>query len=110
MTTSQQFGQALKTISNYKLKLENGLVQNAPNDITVDIKKNNIKQVFSIFQLYYSFDVMQKLKWENLNAKDLETLKTTDFNNQWKYRGFGIMALEPLKNTINTFLNSNLSI
>ncbi len=110
MVISQQFYVALKTISDYKLQLENGLAHYAPKDINVDIKKIISKQVFSIFQMYYSKYVMQRFKWENLKAMELETLKTIDFNKLRRYRGFGIMAEKRIKNTINTFSNSNISI
>lgn len=110
MIISQHFDEALKTISVRKLQLENGLIHYAPKGIKTDIKKIISKQVFSIFQMYYSNDVMKNFKRENLIAMDLETLKNTDFNKLNSYRSFELTAEKRLMNTINTFSNSNLSI
>lgn len=103
MITLQQFDEALKTISDYKLQLENGVFQNAPKGITVDIQKKISKHTFLVLQNYFVDHLNQDLKLENLKAIELETMNTIDFKKLRMYRGFGIMAEKRLKNTIKTF-------
>jgi len=111
MITSQQFDEALKTISDYKFQLETRLVQSAPKVVIVDIQNKINKHIFFNLQSYFSDYLKLELEWENLKAMELETLKTIDFNKLRRYRGFGLMAEERLKNTINTFsINSDISI
>ena len=38
MITSQQFDDALKTISDYKFQLEKGLIVNTPKPVLIDIQ------------------------------------------------------------------------
>ena len=103
MITSQEFDEALKTISDYKSQLEKALVQTDPEYVIVDIQKKISKHTFYTLMYYYSDHLNLELEWENLKSMNLETLKTIDFNKLRRYRGFGLMAEERLKNTINTF-------
>lgn len=111
MITSQQFDEALKTILDYKFQLENGVFQNGYKVITVDIQKELSKYTYLALQHYFENYLKQELKWENLKAMDLETLKNIDYKKLRRYRGFGLMAEVRLKNSIKTVsINSDNSI
>jgi hypothetical protein len=103
MITSQQFDDALKTISDYKSQLEKGLIVSVQKPILIDIQNKISRNTFYTLQHYFEDHVKQTLEWNDLKAMDFEILQNIDFMKLRRYRGFGIMAENRLTDMINTF-------
>jgi len=103
MITSQQFDNALKTISDYKSQLEKGLIVSVPKPVLIDIQNKISKHTFFTLQHYFEDHLKQKLEWNDLNSMDIEILLNIDFMKLGRYRGFGKMAENRLMDMINTF-------
>ena len=101
MISSQQFDEALKIISEYKSQLDNGLITIKPKPVFVNIQNKISNHTFFTLQHYFNDYLGKLLERNDLSAIDLAMLKNIDFNNLRRYRGFGKMAEERLKYTID---------
>lgn len=103
MITSQEFDKALKIISEYKSQLDNDLISINPKPVFVNIQNKISDRTFFILQHYFNDYLGKILERKDLRSMDLATLKNLDLMQLRRYRGFGKIAEERLKNTIDTF-------
>lgn len=103
MITSQQFDEALKTISDYKSQLEKGLIVDTSKPVFIDIQNKISMHTFFTLQHYFEDYLNQTLEWNDLKEMNLAILKNIDFMKLRRYRGFGRMAENRLRDMINTF-------
>ena len=91
MITSQQFDNALKTISDYKSQLEKGLIVSVPKPVLIDIQNKISKHTFFTLQHYFEDHLKQKLEWNDLNPKyrfyEIRTLQRVWKNGEKKTYG-----------------------
>ena len=76
MITSLEFNTALKLISDYKLQIDEQLLESELiNKRTVNIQKNIKKQMFFVLQLYYKDYYNLDLNWNDLIEMDADLLR-----------------------------------
>ena len=94
MITSLEFHAALKVISDYKLQIDEQLLESELiNKRTVNIQKNIKKQMFFVLQLYYKDYYNLDLNWTDLIEMDTDLLKKINFKRLGGYRGVGLMSI-----------------
>ena len=103
MISSQQFDDALKTISDYKSQLEKGLIVDTTKPVFIDIQNKISKHTFYTLQHYFEDHLKQTLEWKDLKAMNFVMLKNIDFLKLRRYRGFGRMAEKRLRDMIYAF-------
>lgn len=93
MITSQQFDEALKTISEYKIQTELKLnVTNFTETLKIDIQKNINKSLFNVLKSYYLDEHKISLNWDDLKVMDINLLQEINFTKLRQYSRFGAMA------------------
>ena len=94
MITSLEFEAALKTISDYKIQLDNKISENA-NLITrkINIQGSIRNSAFKALKNYYFDNYNLTLEREDLINMDVHLLKGIDFRKMSGYRGFGLISL-----------------
>ena len=93
MITSVQFDAALKTISDYKIQLENKLIiERRERKFKIDIQKSIKINLFNVLRNYYNDEYNLVLRWDDLKVMDIKLLKEIDFNKLRRYRGFGAIS------------------
>ena len=94
MITSLEFDAALKTISDYKLQLDNNILEKT-NVIPrkINIQKSIRNSTFIALKNYYLDNYDLELEKEDLSNMDVHLLKGIDYKKMSGYRGFGLISL-----------------
>lgn len=94
MITSLEFDAALKIISDYKIQLDNKIVEKTnviPQNI--NIQKSIRNSTFNALRYYYFENYNITLLREDLINMDVLLLKGIDYKKMSSYRGFGLISL-----------------
>jgi hypothetical protein len=94
MITSLEFDAALKIISDYKIQLDNKIVEKPhvmPQNI--NIQKSIRNSTFNALRYYYFEYYNITLSREDLMNMDVLLLKEIDYTKMSRYRGFGLISL-----------------
>ena len=94
MITTLEFNTALKLISDYKLQIDEQLLESELiNKREVNIQNNIKKQMFFALQHYYKDYYGLDLNWNDLIEMDVDLLKKINFKRLGRYRGIGLMSI-----------------
>ena len=94
MITSLEFDAALKIISDYKIQLDNKIIENEHLiSRKINIQKSIRNSTFIALRNYYSDNYSLTLEREDLSNMDVLLLKGIDYKKMSGYRGFGLISL-----------------
>jgi hypothetical protein len=94
MITSLEFDAALKTISDYKIQLDNKIIESTiGSSRKINIQKNIRNSTFNALKNYYFENYNVTLVREDLTNMDVLLLKGIDYKKMSGYRGFGLISL-----------------
>ena len=94
MITSLEFDAALKIISDYKLQLDNNIIEKINiSPVKINIRKNIRNSTFNALRYYYLDNYNLSLEKEDLSNMDVHLLKGIDYKKMSGYRGFGLISL-----------------
>ena len=105
MITSLEFDAALKTISDYKIQLDNKIIESTiGSSRKINIQKSIRNSTFKALKYYYIDNYNMTLEREDLTNMDVLLLKGIDYKKMSSYRGFGLISLFYFKKIMESHL------